>query len=124
MKNSTEDPLEKSDFAIQHIAGSNLAFADFLIGNPVYGEAPIITETNLSSIEKHEENIEAEPMFVQQSQNSKVKPNAQKRKNEITTILSNIPEKNNNVNKNGTTDIAISASSKLALQKLFKIKRM
>ena len=71
------DRLTHFDISVQHIAGSNLKFTDYLSRNPVGGATPeeIYDEENVINIltEQANMNIKYLPIFTDQSECKKVK---------------------------------------------------
>ena len=108
------DRLAHFDFAIQHIAGSNLKFTDFLCRNPVekaasedvYDERYVI---NILS-EQVDLNVKYGPLFVDQSQNVPKKNKTTEENLNNQSHRNRTIEKNRDVNEN--YEQAKSASNK------------
>ena len=83
------DRLTHFDIAIQHIAGGNLKFTDYLIRNPVGGAMP---EENYDEeyvinilAERANSNLKYGPLFADQSNRSKTLTERKKNDSEIHT---------------------------------------
>ena len=98
------DRLALFDIAIQHIAGSNLKFTNFLSRNPVEKAVieDVYDEQNVSTIlsEQAELNVKNRPLFVEQSQNplERIKTTEENRNNQ--SHWKRTFERNRDVNKN------------------------
>ena len=130
------DRLTHFDISIQHIAGSNLKFTDYLSRNPVGGATPeenYEEEYVINILTEHAElNLKYGPIFADQSERSENrtrlhnhKTEAQNERKESQSQTNRIFENKNNVNKvkqsktttSGQSDIStLKTSRKLIIE--------
>ena len=120
------DRLAHFDIAIQHIAGSNLKFTDFLSRNPVenattedvYDEQYVI---NILS-EQAELNLKYSSLFVDQSHNASKRNKMNETKSDDQSKYNRTFENNRDVNKNRDQAKFISNNSREKLKPESKIR--